>query len=122
MGALYADPDSYLAERAVGLETKACLGLWAAVMYVAIEDSRGRGAVPTGLTREKRPVVMGEIRDRACAWMSSQEQTVGSFLWISRCSSSTRTRFLWICTLLDQLDPDHRAVRARRALDGRPPP
>jgi hypothetical protein len=103
MGALYADPDSYLAERAVGLETKACLGLWAAVMYVAIEDSRGRGAVPTGLTREKRPVVMGEIRDRACAWMSSQEQTVGSFLWI--------------CTLLE-LDPD--AVRPSSATRSQP--
>lgn len=85
------DPEHWLADPQIAKAVRPCLALWAAVMQVAIEDSRGLGPMPSGHRDGSR----ADLRDRAVAWLSSPEQKVGSFLWI--------------CSLLD-LDPG--AVRA----------
>lgn len=84
----------------VPLEVRACLGLWAAVMQVAVEDFLGRGPMPS-----RKDGSRDELRASAADWLASPDE-------------GART-FLWICTLLD-LDPS--AVRATLARRTEAPP
>lgn len=85
----------------------ACLGLWADVLRVAVEDAAGAVRAVSlsdvrkelgvcGGARAARRYVQSSIAEDARRWIASAEQRTGSFLWI--------------CGLLD-LNPD--TVRAR---------
>lgn len=86
-------------------EVRGCVSLWAEVLRLAVDDARGGGCMPTGVTAVERPVLRTRMRAQARAWLTNDDQEVGTFLWI--------------CSLLD-LEPV--AVRAALAPELEAPP
>lgn len=90
-------------EARLAQEFNTCRQLWAEVLRVAVADARGEGYMPNG-TRQVAAAIRTVTRDRAREWLTSDEQQVGSFLWI--------------CSLLE-LEPS--AVRKALQLEAPPP-